>query len=71
MITQQLRKVGNSYVVTIPKAEVEKMGLQEGDFLAVDIRQMELKPTMLAEHKAYAERNESSLAEVMAYLKDK
>ena len=33
MIAQQLRKVGNSYVVTIPKDEVERRGWQEGQLL--------------------------------------
>ena len=28
MITQQLRKVGNSFVVTVPKEEVERRGWQ-------------------------------------------
>tara|TARA_Y100000034_G_C6833393_1_gene376400 strand:- start:627 stop:776 length:150 start_codon:yes stop_codon:yes gene_type:complete len=32
----KLRKVGNSYVVTIPKDTVDRFKLNEGDFLAID-----------------------------------
>ena len=44
MIWQKLRKVGNSYVVTIPKEEVERQQLQEGQLLAVEIRPAEVRP---------------------------
>ena len=37
MITQQLRKVGNSYVVTVPKEEVERRGWHEGQLLALQL----------------------------------
>jgi antitoxin component of MazEF toxin-antitoxin module len=46
MITQKLRKVGNSYVVTIPRAEVERQQLHEGDLLAVDVRRLEVRPAL-------------------------
>ena len=46
MITQKLRKVGNSYVVTIPKAEVERRNLKEGQLLAVEIQPLEVQPVM-------------------------
>ena len=39
----KLRKVGNSYVVTIPADFVERFELQEGDFLALDIDSDEIK----------------------------
>lgn len=44
MIWQKLRKVGNSYVVTIPKDEVERQHLQEGQLLAVEVRPAEVRP---------------------------
>ena len=37
VITQQLRKVGNSYVVTVPKEEVERRGWHEGQLLALQL----------------------------------
>ncbi len=46
MITQKLRKVGNSYVVTIPKAEVERQKLVEGQLVAVAIQPLEVRPIL-------------------------
>jgi len=33
----KLRKVGNSYIITIPKDSVDRFELEEGDFLALEI----------------------------------
>ena len=49
MIAQQLRKVGNSYVVTVPKDEVERRGWQEGQLLAVQLTPLELRPVLRPE----------------------
>ncbi len=46
MIQQKLRKVGNSYVVTIPKEEVRRRGLREGQLLAVEIQPLEVRPIL-------------------------
>jgi putative addiction module antidote len=64
MIWQKLRKVGNSYVVTIPKEEVERKKLQEGQLLAVEIQPAEVRPVLSPElRKAFEEswqRNEET-----------
>ena len=64
MIWQKLRKVGNSYVVTIPKEEVERKNLQEGQLLAVEIQPAEVRPVLSQElRKAFEEswqRNEEA-----------
>ena len=39
----KLRKVGNSYVVTIPVDFVERFQLEEGDFLAVELDANDIK----------------------------
>lgn len=39
----RLRKVGNSYVVTIPKDTVDRFDLKEGDYIAVDVDTEEIK----------------------------
>ena len=39
----KLRKVGNSYVVTIPKDTIDRFNLKEGDFLAIDLDTDEIK----------------------------
>ncbi len=46
MIAQQLRKVGNSYVVTVPKEEVERHGWQEGQLLALQLTELEVRPIL-------------------------
>ncbi|MGH2352146.1 MAG: AbrB/MazE/SpoVT family DNA-binding domain-containing protein [Chloroflexota bacterium] len=55
MITQKLRKVGNSYVVTIPKDEVERRGLREGQLLAVEVQPMEVRPMLAPDLRAAIE----------------
>jgi bifunctional DNA-binding transcriptional regulator/antitoxin component of YhaV-PrlF toxin-antitoxin module len=42
MIWQQLRKVDDSYIVTIPKEEVERLNLREGQLLAIEIHPSEI-----------------------------
>jgi antitoxin component of MazEF toxin-antitoxin module len=49
MIQQKLRKVGNSYVVTIPKSEVERKGLRAGQLVAVDVQPLETLPKLRPE----------------------
>lgn len=38
MIRQRLYKLGNSYFVPIPRQEVARLGLTEGQLLEVDIK---------------------------------
>jgi antitoxin component of MazEF toxin-antitoxin module len=65
MIQQQLRRSGNSYVVTVPKEEVERNGWQEGQLLAVELTPLEVRPVLRPElRKAIDERwarNEQAL----------
>jgi antitoxin component of MazEF toxin-antitoxin module len=42
MILQKLLKVGDSYIVTIPKEEVERLNLSEGQLLAIEIQPAEI-----------------------------
>jgi antitoxin component of MazEF toxin-antitoxin module len=57
MIRQKLRKVGNSYVVTIPRAEVERHKLREGDLVGVEIAKLEISPALRPELRAIIEEN--------------
>jgi len=38
----KLRKVGNSYVVTVPKDTIDRFNLKEGDYLAIDFDPSEI-----------------------------
>ena len=46
MLYQKIRKVGNSYVVTIPKDEVERLDLQPGQLVAIHIQPAEVRPVL-------------------------
>ncbi len=49
MIQQQLRKAGNSFVVTIPKEEVEQHGWKVGQRFAVQLTPLEERPVLRPE----------------------
>ena len=47
----KLRKVGNSYVVTIPKDTIDRFNLEEGDFVAIDLDTDDVKkPVKFLDH---------------------
>jgi putative addiction module antidote len=52
MLLQKIRKAGNSLVVTIPKEELDRLDLHEGDSVALEVRkvshQIELSPAVRA-----------------------
>ena len=39
----KLRKVGNSYVVTIPKDTINRFKIKQGDYLTIELDTNELK----------------------------
>ena len=43
MITQKVRKIGNSYSVTIPREEMERQQIKEGDTVRVEVRRVEIE----------------------------
>ena len=71
MIQQKLRKVGNSYVVTIPKDEVERRGLTEGQLLAVEIQPLEVTPLMDPDVVKAMEESWDRNEEAYRYLADR
>ncbi len=42
MVVSKLRKVGNSYVVTVPREEVDRLGLSEGQTVTLEVRPAEV-----------------------------
>jgi antitoxin component of MazEF toxin-antitoxin module len=71
MIQQRLRKVGNSYVVTIPRDVVEQQQLQEGQLVAVDIHALEVRPVMAPDVREAFERSWQRSESAYRYLADK
>lgn len=71
MFKQQLRKSGDSYIVTIPKDEVNRLNLREGQMIAIDVTPMELKPLLRPEIAEVLQRTSEIATPVMKYLRDK
>jgi antitoxin component of MazEF toxin-antitoxin module len=71
MIQQQVRKSGNSFVVTIPKSEMERLGIKEGQMVALDITALELKPVLPPEIAQVVSEIREDSVPVMQYLRDK
>jgi antitoxin component of MazEF toxin-antitoxin module len=57
MLIQKVRKSGNSFIVTIPKDEIERLDLQEGDMVALDVRKVEYRVQMDPDVRAAFERS--------------
>jgi antitoxin component of MazEF toxin-antitoxin module len=68
MITQQLRKVGNNYVVTVPKDEVERRGWHEGQLLALQLTALEVKPVLGDDLREAIEERWERNEEALRYL---
>jgi antitoxin component of MazEF toxin-antitoxin module len=68
MFTQQLRKVGNSYVVTAPKDEVERRGWQEGQLLALQLTALEVRPVLGDDLREAIEERWERNEEALRYL---
>ena len=71
MIVQKVRISGNSYIVTIPKEEVDRLQLAEGDLVGVEFRKMELRPQLTPELREAAEHSWERAAEAYRYLIDR
>jgi putative addiction module antidote len=39
----KLRKVGNSYVVTIPKDTIDRFNINEGDYVSIELETEKIK----------------------------
>ncbi len=68
MQIQKVRKVGNSYVVTIPREVIESQSIQEGDAVALEVRKVTYKVQMDPEVRAAFERSMELYPEDYDYL---
>jgi antitoxin component of MazEF toxin-antitoxin module len=71
MIMQKLRKQGNSLGITIPREELDRLGLAEGDLVAVDINRLEVRPAVSPELRSIFDRVLHEYREGIDYLRDK
>ncbi len=49
MVTGKLRRSGNSFIVTVPRDEIERLGLEEGQIVTVEVRPAEVRPVLAAD----------------------
>lgn len=68
MITQKIRKVGNSFVVTIPRTELERQQLNEGDVVSIEVRRMEVRPMLRPEIRRILDEHWSEDEPAYRYL---
>jgi antitoxin component of MazEF toxin-antitoxin module len=45
-VMQKLRRNGNSYIVTIPRSEVERLNLRVGQMVAVQVQPLDVRPVL-------------------------
>jgi len=70
VLTQKLRQVGNSYVVTIPKEEVERLNLHENDLIGIEVRKLQVTPQLTPEIEAAYQWSREHYAADYEYLAD-
>jgi antitoxin component of MazEF toxin-antitoxin module len=68
VITQRIRRTGNSFVITILKEEAERLNLSEGDFVGIEIRKMRLWPELSPELREAFERSWEAREQDYCYL---
>lgn len=65
MVTGKLRRSGNSFIVTVPRDEVERLGLCEGALVTIEVRPAEVRPVLAHDLKEAFEvefrRNQAGL----------
>lgn len=71
MVVQKVRRSGNSYVVAIPREELERLQLKEGDLVGVEFRKLEVPPQLTPELHEAAERSWERASEAYRYLIDR
>lgn len=71
MIQAKIRKQGNSFVVTIPREEMERLDLEEGDQIAFQPTKLETRAVLRPEIRAAWERTWEQNEEGFRYLADR
>ncbi len=71
MITQRVRRSGSSLTITIPKEEVERLGLQDGDLVVLQLNKAEVRIQLPDDIRSVAETVLRDHAEDIAHLTDR
>jgi antitoxin component of MazEF toxin-antitoxin module len=54
MITT-IRRSGNSFVIRVPREEMERVGVEEGEYVTVEIRALDVRPRLPSDLRASVE----------------
>lgn len=68
MVTGKLRRSGNSFIVTVPRDEIERMGLAEGQLVSIEVRPVEVRPVLAADLREAFEIEFERGREALEYL---
>ena len=71
MLVQRVRRQGNSLGLTIPKEEVERLGLQDGDLVAVSINRVQVQVQLPDDVRAATEAVLREFKSDLDYLRDR
>jgi len=69
MITT-IRRSGNSFVIRVPREEMERIGVEEGEHVSVEIRAIEVRPKLPADLRASVEAEIARSARAFQRLAD-
>ena len=47
-----IRRSGNSFVIRVPREEMERIGIQEGEHVSVEIRALDMRPRLAVDLRA-------------------
>ena len=67
---QKLRKVDDNYILTIPKEEVERLNLQEGQLLAIELQPAKTPPLLSSDLQNAFEESWDRNGQGYRYLAD-
>jgi antitoxin component of MazEF toxin-antitoxin module len=68
MVTAKLRRSGNSFIVTVPRKEVDRLRLHEGQTVAVEVHAVEVRPVVAADLQGIVAELLTEHAEALRYL---
>ena len=71
MNVQQIRKVGNSFVVTVPKEVIEANNWEEGQLVALELTPVEQRPTLTPELRKLLDEHWDDMLPGLEYLADR
>ena len=67
-LVQKVRKSGNSYIVTIPKAEMQRLNLRLGQLVGVQVQPLEMVPVLRPELREAFEAEFAGSEDALHYL---